>query len=235
LTTCLLNNKCTEESWFCKLAGIVNSRSDVDEVDEVDEDNFGFLLGLINTHPAGYLVLIWIRESPFEIIIVIIRLMYKSQLNKVTMGYWALHHALATKDTDTMLFPMCFGNSQLSGYRTHESDEFHLLLDLLNDLKSAGVSQNKRTIVIMSEFIRISRDPEKQIEMLDEILRTGAELRTLREWGKDLRKVSEARKTLMETLEDIKEGIGSHVRVWSNCKRSEHGRLIHHTPLLHRT
>lgn len=65
----LRGSACTEECWILGIADILSREGD---------DSINFLLGLINNYPADCIVLIWILESPFEIIITIIRLMYES-------------------------------------------------------------------------------------------------------------------------------------------------------------
>ena len=58
---------------------------------EEDEDTaLDLIYELIAVHPAGYIILIRIRTSPYEVVILILRLLYRSQKKKCSKGYDAV-------------------------------------------------------------------------------------------------------------------------------------------------
>ena len=146
------------------------------------------MLQLLSTHTATYIIIIWIRTSPDEILIEIIET--NSKRRKVELNCLSqqkrslacfLHLERTSSKGSVILCPIMIVAEGVKGRETLESDPFDALKSVVKSVRGA-CSTSKQIVVAPTEENRLNRIPADAFKMVSELNKFGADVKYWKSW-----------------------------------------------------
>ena len=156
-----------------------------------ESDGVGFVYGgeellleILSTHTAGYVVIIWVRGSPFGWMPVYLNLLrsqyymnpWYAQTCRAIAGFAALE--VLFPDEEFLMFPDSSDAIGLKRYDVDTSDAYEDLKDKVKKLNNAG----KKCLIMMIDINRLNGTARVAKEMAEGLKKLGAEVVSMRQF-----------------------------------------------------